>query len=62
MPEPLDQFTHRSNPNSTVDSICTYCYLTAATARNYAELKAKEKSHKCKKAAGNVLPFLALCK
>ena len=60
MPQRLDQFTHRSNPNNTVDSICTYCYMTAATARNYIELKVKERSHQCNKAAGNVLPSLGL--
>ncbi len=62
MSECPDQFTHRSNPNNTVDSICTYCYMAVASATDYSELKANEASHKCRKAVGNVLPFLELCK
>jgi hypothetical protein len=58
MPERFDQFNYRWNSNDTVDSICTYCFMTAGTARNEAELRTKEISHKCTKAATNVLPSL----
>ena len=58
MSEQFGQFNYRWNSNHTVDSICTYCFMTAGTARNKAELRAKEMSHKCPKEATNVLPSL----
>jgi hypothetical protein len=41
------QFFHRRNSDLTVDSICGYCLVTAATAANETELHAKEFTHRC---------------
>ena len=41
------QFFHRRNADLTVDSICGYCLVTAATAANEPELDAKELTHRC---------------
>ncbi len=38
-------FSYRSNPDGTVDSICMSCYLTAATARSSDELRHGECLH-----------------
>jgi hypothetical protein len=42
------QFFYRINPDKTTDSICGFCFLTAATARNRAELQALEATHNCR--------------
>ena len=44
---PFSQFFHRFNSDLSVDSICGYCLLTAATAANEADLRAKELAHRC---------------
>jgi hypothetical protein len=41
-------FPHRQNPDGTIDSICTGCYFTIATATSTAELEAAERAHDCK--------------
>lgn len=40
-------FYYRTNPDDTVDAICAFCYLTAATAANEADLHKKEAAHQC---------------
>jgi hypothetical protein len=44
---PFRQFFHRSNSDSSVDSIRGDCLLTTATAANEADLRAKELAHRC---------------
>jgi hypothetical protein len=41
------RFYYRTNPDDTVDAICAFCYLTAATAANEADLHKKEVAHQC---------------
>jgi hypothetical protein len=41
------EFLLRRNADDTFDSICTVCYLTAATAKNESELHEKERLHQC---------------
>jgi hypothetical protein len=41
------QFFYRINPDKTVDSICAFCYLTAATAATQEELHVREREHQC---------------
>jgi hypothetical protein len=41
------QFFYRINPDKTVDSICAFCYMTAATANSQGELHALERAHRC---------------
>jgi hypothetical protein len=53
-PKPRDdvsfhQFIYRTNPDKTIDAICAFCYVTAATARSVAELQARERAHRCPK-------------
>jgi hypothetical protein len=50
------QFFRRHNPNTTIDSICTVCYLTVATADNERELHAKEVGHRCSERVTDLLP------
>jgi hypothetical protein len=40
-------FTRRRNPNSSIDSICTKCFLTIASAGGEEELVAHEQNHAC---------------
>jgi|SRR5580658_7379910 hypothetical protein len=40
-------FVHRANENGTVDSICLYCYCTAASLPNEADLEGRETAHAC---------------
>lgn len=40
-------FARRRNPDSTVDSICTRCYQTIASAQNAAFLTGAEEAHLC---------------
>ena len=42
-----ERFSHRSNKDGTIDSICARCYLTVGTARNESELPKIEHSHTC---------------
>jgi hypothetical protein len=39
------RFYYRTNPDDTVDAICAFCYLTAATGANEADLRNKEAAH-----------------
>jgi hypothetical protein len=41
------RFYYRTNPDDTVDAICAFCYLTAATAANETDLHNKEAAHQC---------------
>jgi hypothetical protein len=41
------QFVHRVNPDKTIDTICAFCYLTAASAENEADLHEPESAHIC---------------
>lgn len=50
------QFVRRYNPNSTIDSICTGCYLTVATADTEKDLGPKEPDHRCSETVGDLLP------
>jgi hypothetical protein len=40
-------FAKRLNVNSSIDSICTKCFLTIATAGSKEELAAQEEKHVC---------------
>jgi hypothetical protein len=44
---PFHQFIYRTNPDKTIDAICAFCYLTAATAETHAELRLQECAHRC---------------
>jgi hypothetical protein len=41
------QFVYRCNLDGTTDSICSFCFLTVATAGTFAQLKTPEKAHLC---------------
>ena len=41
------QFFYRINADKTIDAICAFCYMTAATAATRAELEVKERAHRC---------------
>ncbi len=41
------EYSHRSNADGTVDSICMFCYQTIATAPSERELEAWERTHYC---------------
>ena len=41
------QFFYRVNPDSTIDAICGYCFLTVATANTRTELRLFESAHQC---------------
>ncbi len=41
------QFFYRLNPDKTIDAICAFCYATAATAENPADLQMRERMHRC---------------
>jgi hypothetical protein len=40
-------FARRQNHDSSIDSICTTCYQTIASANSADELTAREESHLC---------------
>jgi hypothetical protein len=40
-------FFYRENPNRTIDAICGFCFSTAATAKNRADLREMEAAHVC---------------
>ena len=44
--EALPHFVHRYT-ESGIDSICTRCYVTVATANREADLERFEREHKC---------------
>jgi hypothetical protein len=41
-------FPHRQRPDGSIDSICSECFQTIATASTEAELSAAETVHDCK--------------
>jgi hypothetical protein len=41
------QSHYRVNADGTIDAICLCCSLTAATAKNEADLHDRETSHNC---------------
>jgi hypothetical protein len=41
------QFFYRPNPDKTIDAICAFCFLTAASADNEADLHEQESAHRC---------------
>ena len=41
------EFAHRRNADSSFDSICTRCFVTAASAENEWQLTALESAHIC---------------
>lgn len=41
------KFSHRHNPDGSVDSICRYCFVTVASVVVEAALKAFEQNHVC---------------
>jgi hypothetical protein len=41
------QFFYRVNPDTTIDAICGYCFLTVATANTRTELRLIEAAHHC---------------
>ena len=41
------KFSHRHNPDGTVDSICHECFSTVATERRESELDSRERLHYC---------------
>jgi hypothetical protein len=47
---PFHQFIYRVNPDKTIDAICAFCYMTAATAQTHAELRLQECAHRCPRA------------
>jgi hypothetical protein len=40
-------FPHRHNPDGSIDSICSECFRTVATAFTEAQLQAAERVHGC---------------
>ena len=40
-------FSHRHNPDGTVDSICRQCFVTIAKAQDESELYRVERLHTC---------------
>ena len=43
----LPAFVLRRNADGTVDSICTVCFLTAASAKDESEVREMERFHQC---------------
>jgi hypothetical protein len=43
----LVSFARRQNHDSSIDSICTMCYQTIASADNMSGLAAAERIHSC---------------
>lgn len=42
-----EKYFYRSNPDTTIDAICPFCFMTAATATNEADLLYLESLHRC---------------
>ena len=42
-------YAHCTNPDGTIDSICTTCFMTLGTAEEEAALQELECNHKCEK-------------
>ena len=47
MPYTSHPFAHRTNADSTVDSICKTCFMTVGTAQKSEALNALEAAHVC---------------
>lgn len=43
----MSKFFHRTNRDSTIDSICTRCFITIATGNSHDDLIGAEKMHEC---------------
>jgi len=43
-------FPHRANPDGTIDSICSRCYVTIGTANRESDLEVMEAVHVCEPA------------
>jgi len=41
------EFSHRTNPDGTIDSICPRCYTTIGNAHWEADLERMEADHTC---------------
>ena len=41
------QFTHRFNPDGSIDSICVHCFVTVASSSREPDLDAPESAHVC---------------
>jgi hypothetical protein len=42
-----EEYFYRNNPDTTIDAICPYCFMTAATASNEADLQILKSLHRC---------------
>jgi hypothetical protein len=51
------QFFHRKNPDSSLESICGFCYFTVGHA-NEQDLPEQEKRHHCLEKRSNLMPFV----
>jgi hypothetical protein len=43
----MSKFFHRTNGDSTIDSICTRCFITIATGNSHDDLIGAEAAHDC---------------
>ena len=42
-----EEYFYRNNPDTTIDAICPYCFMTAASASNEADLQILKSLHRC---------------
>jgi hypothetical protein len=42
-----EKYFYRNNPDATINSICPFCFMTAATATNEEDLHYLESVHRC---------------
>ena len=47
MPTVEQGFSHRINPDGSIDAVCHICFRTIATATSFADLASMEDAHKC---------------
>jgi hypothetical protein len=40
-------YSYRENPDKTITAICPWCFMTAASASNEADLQYQESLHQC---------------
>lgn len=40
-------YLYRENPDDTITAICPWCFMTAASASNEADLRYQESLHQC---------------
>jgi hypothetical protein len=43
----MEKYFYRNNPDTTIDAICPFCFMTAATATNEEDLHYLESLHRC---------------